>query len=283
MLPKETLQPRARVGRIRSEKCREVPLGSRQYAPAIARRTGCQVKFSNSGNLLAPRLNHTKGKARTNLQRKPSIQKKTPKPPKTFGANGVFYTFPQGEGGPLEIKFDFAQVPAPLNYYYCDALHISLDADQQMLVLSFGRRDDSPNFADRIDMIMPKKSLTGAFWASTRDVEAAVDKMLETAGISHRPREANRSSQSGPTPTFFANILLLTAGDGESSLDFYHLSPREIHLAKAQKKEMNLLPVARVIMSTPLTKELFTMLRPFAQSDPTLVPAAEGGKRVARS
>jgi hypothetical protein len=214
------------------------------------------------------------------LSRKVETRKKNQKAPQTFGSNGVFYTFLHGEAGQIEIKIDFAQVLEPVNYYYADAIRIAIDEGLQMGILSFGRRDEATNkFADRIDVAMPMKALLGPFWISTRPIEEAVDKILDASGVSAKSRPI--VPPEAQAQTLFANMIFLAAGDGESTFDFYHLSPREVHLAKTQKKDMHLIPIVRVIMSSVLTKEFFIRLRPYAEQAAKLQPVPEGSRRVA--
>lgn len=208
-----------------------------------------------------------------------------PKGNKVYGSNGVFYKFPKGEGPgqPIEIRVDFAQVPEPQNYYYADSFFASFDEVQQMATLSFGRRDlAGANFADRIDIVMPTKSILGAFWQSIKQarVDETVEKILAAAGLV--PHVTLLATPSDLAQTFFANTIFVAAGDGESTLDFYHLSPRAIHLAKAQRTDMNLSAAVRVIISSVLTKYFFDTIRSHADHAVESQPAQEGGRRAAK-
>jgi len=215
------------------------------------------------------------------LPRTTHRRKSSPKPPPTFGGNGVFFTFPDEHSDQLQVKIDFAQVLVPLNYYYADSLRIALDEGLQIAVLSFGRRDQAVDkFADRIDVAMPMKALFGPIWTSFRPIEEAVDKILEASGAAAKPTPV--AAPDSQAPTLFSNLIFLAAGDGESTFDFYHLSPRDLHLAKTQKQAMQLLPIVRVIMSSVLTKEFFNRLRPYAEKATRPQPVADGSKRVAR-
>lgn len=151
-----------------------------------------------------------------------------------------------------------------------------------MAVLLFGQRnEDTDKFSDRIDVAMPIKSLMGSFWESSRPVEAVLDKLLEAFGLIG---EVQPISPSGGEPvTLFANMIFLAIGDGESTLDFYHLAPREVHLAKTERKDMELRPTVRVIISSVLTKHFFNTLRPHAKADSLSAVAVERSKRAARS
>jgi hypothetical protein len=208
--------------------------------------------------------------------------KKSPKPQQVFGKNGVFYTFPHSNQEQIQIRVDFSQVPSPPNYYYADSLHLGVDQEQRMVILSFGQRNpNTDKFSNRIDVVMPLKSLIGSFWLSSRPVETTLDKLLEASGLTGETRPI--SSPDTEAMTLFANMIFLAVGDGESTLDFYHLAPREVHLAKTQKKDMELEPTVRVIMSSVLTKHFFNTLRPYAEGASDSAPVLERSTRAARS
>jgi hypothetical protein len=205
-----------------------------------------------------------------------------PKPGKVFGHNGVIYRFPKGEGGPIEIKIDFGLVPAPINYYYADSLHLALDKNLRMAVLSFGRRNATTNkFADRIDVVMPEKSLLDQFWKSSLEIQRTLEKIFAVTGAP--PKLQPVYIPESEATTFFANAIFAALGEGESTLDFYHMPPRAVHLAKTQKADIQLLPIVRVIISSVLTKYFFETLRPEAEAKATFQSVLEGNKRAARS
>jgi hypothetical protein len=182
-----------------------------------------------------------------------------------YGTNGVLYSFPRGAEGPMQIKIDFAQVAEPAGYYYADALVVKPDSDLQMAVLTFGRRDTSSNrFGDRIDVVMPMRSLP-AFFASSREVENTVEKVIASSGGATEPEPVTLPKEFVSAPTLYANAIFVAVGDGESTLDFYHMSPRQTHFAKFQKMPIQIQPTIRVILSSVLTKHFFDGLRPLAR------------------
>jgi hypothetical protein len=206
---------------------------------------------------------------------KPTKSPKKAKPPQVFGNAGALYSFPQGEGGPIQIQINFASAPEPQQYYYADSIHVVVDEELRMAILSFGRREANTNkFADRIEIIMPARALFTQFLLSFREVEATLDKILESVAIIPK----SRSMASPETPTaaaLFANLIFVAVGDGESVLDFYQLSARDVHFAKVEKKDMKLQPTIRVFASPVLIKYFFNLLRPFAQEQGNFQP--EGG------
>jgi hypothetical protein len=199
------------------------------------------------------------------VQAKPTKVDRKLKPPQVFGKNGVFFTFPQGEGGPININIDFSLAPPPESYYYADAVHLRVNENLLMVSLSFGRRKvDTNNFQDWIEVVMPVAAVR-QLSASTRDVEKAVDAVLKQMKTNLTTQTVSPVGPGGMT--LYANMTFIVAGQGESSLDFYFLSPRDIHLAKTKKLDMQLMPVVRVIISTVVTKQFFGLIAALNSAD----------------
>jgi hypothetical protein len=161
--------------------------------------------------------------------------------------------------GTMQLKFDFTQMPEPVWYYYADCLALRVDSDNQMAILSVGRSEGSNprRFRDHVEIAMPVERLLVDFWKSARDLESTLDHVLKSKGWVEFPFKMEQPT--GNVQTFYANVLFMAVGIGESSLDFYHLSPRQIHFAKGGSlQEMQVLPVIRVSMSTALSKRLLT-------------------------
>jgi hypothetical protein len=199
-----------------------------------------------------------------------------------YGKGGVLYTFPEGEGGPINIKFDFRLIPPPTNYYYADAIVLHVDLELQMATLSFGRREGKTNrLADRIDIVMPMVAIN-QFWSSSRDVEKTVDQVL--SGLKIGPAFGATAPEDSTVMTLFANIIFIAVGIGDTCLDFYHLSSRDVHFAKTGKMDMQLQPTVRVILSAILTKYFFDLLRTYVNNDHTAPqPGARGVKNASIS
>ena len=181
-----------------------------------------------------------------------------------FGKGGVRYRLPEGDGGPIEIRIDYGLVAPPPSYFYADVLGLRVDRPLLMVVLSFGRRSQSGDkISERIDIVMPEEALFQGFWKSTRNVEEVVDKIL--GQLRKQPPERRLTMGEEPAITLFANNIFVAVGNSETSLDFYHLSPRDVHLAKTRRYDISMQPIARIIMSTLLVKTFFRLLEPYVQ------------------
>ncbi len=178
--------------------------------------------------------------------------------------------------GTAQIKFDFSHLPEPPLYYYADCLALRVDVDNQMVILSFGRSEgERKQFTDHVEVVMPTDKLFGDFWRSARDIEATVDQILQTRGWSAFP--FRMEPPSAATQTFYANLLFMAVGMGESSLDFYQLSPRQIHFAKSGLlKEIQVLPVLRVAISSALSKQFLSEIGKHSQDRRTPIHESDG-------
>jgi hypothetical protein len=143
--------------------------------------------------------------------RKPKTRKRQTAD-QVFGGNGVFYKFPQGVEGPIEIRFDFTEIPPPDKYYYADCLYLRVDREMRMAILSFGHRNENTDkFSDRIDVAMPANSLFGTFCASAKSVEDAVDKIPSGTPNTH-PDLADAMGDHGEPMAYAPNPERSPAG-----------------------------------------------------------------------
>lgn len=182
--------------------------------------------------------------------------------PKIYGKGAVRYRFPEGAQGPIQLTIDYGKAPLPESYYYADTVSLRRDLDLAMVILSFGQtNDNAAKLRDRVDIAMPEGTLFGQFWRSIQaSVQSTVEKQvkdLRRKPIGHMP-----ARDAAEAVTLYANHIFCSTGGGESCLDFYYFSPRDIHLAKMQHSEIALVPIIRVTMSPILLKYMFDLCRP---------------------
>jgi hypothetical protein len=108
-------------------------------------------------------------------------------------------------------------------------------------------------------------------------VETALRVTLSSFGPVSKIHPA-RLGTSVAESTLFANTLFVVVGDGETSMDFYHLPPREIHLAKTQKVNMQIQPIIRMIVANGLAALFFDTIRPFTAEGAGRTPLLEEKK-----
>ena len=173
--------------------------------------------------------------------------------------------FPQGPDGPLQLGIDFRLASVPAAFYYADAVSLRHDRDLAMALLSFGRSDMSTaRLRDRLEVVMPEGALFFQFWISAREVEKTLDEQLKALALAPVSRPVGQ--KAAVRTTLFANVIFVTTGGGESCLDFYYLPVRDIHLAKAQRAEIGMDPIVRVLCSPALLKYFLDLCRPYAST-----------------
>jgi len=200
---------------------------------------------------------------RTNSAKKASGS--TTSSEKLYGTGPVRYSFSPGAGNPLKIGIDFRYAVPPGAYSYADATSLKRDRELATAVLSFGRYDPiGSRLTDRIDVVMPEGALFFQFWNSSRAVEKTLDEQLDTMKLG--PVNRQIKSKTRPKATFYANVIFVTTGGGESCLDFYYLPVRDVNLAREKQADISLEPIVRILLSPVILKYLFELCRPHANA-----------------
>lgn len=142
-----------------------------------------------------------------------------------------------------------------------------------MATLIFGRVPERERGrGDRLDIVLPEVVLFGMFWNASRPIEETIDKQLA---------QMRKKSIARPVPpttsrrgTLYANNVHLSTAGGDSCLDFYYLSPRDLHFARTQGSDISLHAIIRVTLSPVLVKCILDACRPYAEA----LTANEGKK-----
>lgn len=189
---------------------------------------------------------------------------KDPSQLKMSGAGPVKYKLPESPDGPLNIGVDFSLALAPNTYFYADSISLKRDVELGMSILSFGRFDLTANrFSERIEIAMPDVALFAQFWHSARNVEGVIDQQLKALKLPAASRSITTKARA--RATFYANAISVSVGNGESCLDFYYMSVRDIHYVKVRTiSEIGLGPIIRVLSSPAVLKSLFDLCRPYS-------------------
>jgi hypothetical protein len=211
------------------------------------------------------------------------VIKKKPRdlrPRKSAGEGPVKYTLPESPNGPLNIGIDFSLAPVPAAYFYADSVSLKRDSELAMVILSFGRFDLTANrLTERIEIAMPQVALFAQFWHSVRNVEDTVNQQLRALKLPAASRSITTRSRA--RATLYANAISVSVGNGESCLDFYYMSVRDIHLVKIRRiSEIGLEPIIRILCSPAVLKSLFDLCRPYATEQAQLF---EGSDRASAS
>jgi len=163
--------------------------------------------------------------------------------------------------GSVEIQVDYSQAPVPMLCYdadYCDVVQGRPD-----IVLVFGKlKAGTVELRTKIEITFSRDYFYNQLWRSTRELQGSVEKMV---------REERLTPIKGPLETekvqsLRSNNVFMAVLGGEAVLDFYYISPGDIHYARTkQKRDIALDPVVRVVVSVHLLWEFLNKCKPFGE------------------
>ncbi len=160
----------------------------------------------------------------------------------------------------LEVGVDYSLAEDPSRHYdadYCDVV-----ASRTGVTLIFGRL--KPNIVElrsKIEVAFSDDNFMRQIWFQTRGIHATARS--STMGNALEPLSGLPDPDK--VQCFRANTVFMALLVGESVIDFYYISPGDIHLARVQRKvEIPLEGVVRVVLSTPLLLEFLDKCQPLA-------------------
>jgi len=187
-------------------------------------------------------------------RKKPMKEEKAP----IRGKGVITYSLPQGENGPLQLHLDMAQARIPDIFFYSNIVFLQADYNLASVRISFGRVVEKPaKSMRRVDIVMPESAIS-RYITSIKNIEGTVNKALER--IKGSPIKEVAQPETDQVVTLYANHIYASVSGEESCMDFYYISPRDLHIARTQKGNIALDPVIRVPLSTVLFKHLNELL-----------------------
>lgn len=161
----------------------------------------------------------------------------------------------------VEVGVDYSLAPVPNFHYdadYCDVLE-----SRTGVVLVFGKlRTGEDALRTKIEIEFSGENFAKLVWGSSRLVHEAVKRLSQGKNLAPmiHPKETEK------VQCFRANNVFMAVLPSEAVLDFFYISPGDIHFAQMKKKsEVVLEPVVRVLISTPLLYEFLEQCRPLGE------------------
>jgi hypothetical protein len=157
----------------------------------------------------------------------------------------------------VELGVDYRQAEVPERFYSAD--YCEIQKARAGLSLFFGKLiPGTSKLRTKIEVTFPEEMFLRQLWASSRDFHKTVQGVAEK--IDFPPLE--NVEDTDKVQTFRSNNVFMGMWGEESVMDFYYLSPRDIHFAKTQQRGAAALePVVRVVLSTALMFEFLEKCR----------------------
>lgn len=147
------------------------------------------------------------------------------------------------------MRVDYADAPVPRDYYVADYFYVE-NKDPNILMV-FGKREGDDRLRTKVEIFFPAMFFVRQLWKSSRQFHKTLDEYVvkngyrsEVPGKQGLPAEKAQTLQS--------NNVLMVLSNGDSMMDFYYMSPRDMYYKPLRKREIELEPLARVIISPPL-------------------------------
>jgi hypothetical protein len=161
----------------------------------------------------------------------------------------------------MEIGVDYAQAPAPhLNYDadYCDVVQ-----GRTGVAFVFGKlKAGSGQLRTKIEITFSEEHFFRQFWGTSRELHRYLEQSIKRLPLS----PVLAFADTDKVQCLRANNAFVAILGEEAVLDFYYISPGDVHLVRQkQKKEIALDSVVRVVVDSAVLLELLAKCEPFAE------------------
>ena len=161
----------------------------------------------------------------------------------------------------MEIGIDYAKAEVPERFYYADYCDVQKARGGYSLL--FGKLEPgTQKLRTKIEVAYPVEMFRLQLWGNSRDFHAIV--RTAAGKVDFPPIE--QVEDTDKVQSFRSNNVFMASWGEESVLDFYYISPRDIHYVRHQQaREIALEPVVRVVLPTALMFEFLEKCRPYAE------------------
>lgn len=160
----------------------------------------------------------------------------------------------------VEIAVDYRNAEIPGRAYFAD--YCEVQKGRFGYTLLFGKLVPGKNaLRTEIEITFPQEMFVRQLWVSSRELHEVVKQL----SAKQAPVRRDSVESTDKVQTFRSNNVFMGVWGEDSVLDFYYLSPKDMHgLQTRHKSDVSLEPVVRVVMDTQLLDEFLEQCRPFA-------------------
>jgi hypothetical protein len=161
----------------------------------------------------------------------------------------------------IEMGVDYEKAQVPERFYYADMCDVV--RDRVGLSLQFGKLiPGTSQLRTKIEIGFPEDQFVRQLWGSSREFHETIRRIAK--GM--LPPEIDKPGVTDKVQTFRSNNVFMAVIGHEAVMDFYYISPGDIHYVQAKKKhEVQLEPVVRITLGTSVLYEFLEKCRPYAE------------------
>lgn len=163
----------------------------------------------------------------------------------------------------LEFNVDYARAPVPIHFYVSD--YVFVLEDQSQVMLTFGKLDrpSTDRLRTKLEIYFNPYMFVRQLWATTSEFRPVLRKYVQDRQLT--PPHWDALLESPKVQTFQANQALMMLTEGESLVDFFYISPKDIYYKPRVGEKIDLEPLVRVILAPELLASFLDSSEPFAQ------------------
>ena len=167
-----------------------------------------------------------------------------------------------------EIGIDYSKAEVPARSYYAD--YVDVQRARSGIGLVFGKLiPKTTQLRTEIEVGFPDDMFVRQIWGTSREIHKTLEQFREKFKL----EPIGEVKETDKVQTFRSNNAFMGMWSDEALIDFYYLSPRDLHYVKVGgKSRVDLEPVVRVVMYSGLLLE-------FLDKCSELVPALEPSVR----
>jgi hypothetical protein len=163
----------------------------------------------------------------------------------------------------IELGVDYAKAPVPEHFYVADYLFV--EEDQSQIMLTFGKLDRpaTDKLRSKVEIYFNPLMFVKQLWATSREFHQMLKKYIEDRGL--RPPTWERLFEAPKAQTFQSNQVLMLLTEGESLLDFFYISPKDMYYKPRMAEKLDIEPLVRIILTPELIASFLDSCKPLAE------------------
>jgi hypothetical protein len=150
----------------------------------------------------------------------------------------------------IEVRVDYTNAQTPHDYYVADYFYVE-NLDPTVLFVFGKLNGGARKLRTRLEIFFPAMFFVNQLMASIKQFHTILRQYAEKFGYD-AAKPGQKELEADKTQTLQSNNVLMVLSGGDSLMDFYYLSPREMYYKPRSKREVELEPLARVIIDPPM-------------------------------
>ncbi len=188
----------------------------------------------------------------------------------TFVGNGpVKYKVeatPDSDYSRVLVHIDYTDAPLPQHYYVAD--FFSVTSLGSTVLLTFGKFDNikkREKLRSKVEIYFPSVAFVRQFWTTSRDLHKTLRRWVAAHPFELAESSNTADETAEKIQTLQSNNVMMVLSSGETVLDFYYMSPRELFLKTKKNKEVELEPLVRILVEPQMLLGFLDECEPIAE------------------